>query len=322
MAAGTEAVALLQQREAEAVVRVVVDRVELHRDGELLPRLREPPAAVVGATERLAHRALLGLEVAGPLQRDRRGVRVLRGEQATALLEGLVGGLHRHPRPFGCRHRRGPTGTGKGVCENPGRPHPRRIEARPCPIFFPSPDSVTHDRRWRRRHQRRVRATLRRHRPRRSCCAAGTRPAQFHSPDPPRLLRRGRRGARPVAGRRRARDRRQRIVLRVPDALHRRRRRAPQHHRRARCARARQRRRPGDHAPRAHAAEGQVRPARAAARHPRQPRPDLGPLPRRGLHRAPGRRRRAARDRHRRRGQPSRAVAGRRPRAGRGDPRR
>ena len=160
-------------------------------------------------------------------------------------------------------------------------------ERRPCPDFFPSQASAT----ARRDHRPGERATLRRDRPRRARRARGARPAQRGAPDPPRRLRRRRGGAR-AAGAPTA-------CSRTDDAP-----RSPStawtsptttatrtHHRRPRRARARRRRQRRD-APRAHAAEGQDRPPRAAARDARQPRPDLGPVARARL----SSRRRAAGD--------------------------
>src|SRR6476620_3578278 len=46
--------------------------------------------AEVGACQRLAHGRLVRLEVTRPLERDHRGVRVLRREQAVAFLERVV----------------------------------------------------------------------------------------------------------------------------------------------------------------------------------------------------------------------------------------
>ena len=67
VATGTEPVPLAEQAQTEPEVGVVVDGVDLHRLGELGRRRREPAAAEIGAGERLADRALVGLQIAAGL---------------------------------------------------------------------------------------------------------------------------------------------------------------------------------------------------------------------------------------------------------------
>ena len=123
--------------------------------------------------------------------------------------------------------------------------------------------------------------------------ARGHRRAQLRSLDPPAATRPSRAIAMPVpptrslAGCRRACSaaRPGTTPLRVPHGVHRPARRPsphPRRDRRAHAARARRRRRAP---PRAHAAEGEVRSARAAAGDARERRPDLGSHPRLGTHR-------------------------------------
>ncbi len=103
VAAGTEAVTLPQEAESEAEVGVVVHRVDLHRARELGARGGKSAGPEVRASERLAHRRLVGLEVAGALQGDDRRVRVLRLEEPGSLLECLVRRFHSvslSSRPF------------------------------------------------------------------------------------------------------------------------------------------------------------------------------------------------------------------------------
>jgi hypothetical protein len=107
--AGAEPVAAAQQAQAETEVRVVVHRLDLDRPLELLTGLGEASAPVVRARERLAHGGLVGLELASPLECDHRSVGVLRREQAIALLERVVRGLHGMLL----------SGSGNPVCENP-----------------------------------------------------------------------------------------------------------------------------------------------------------------------------------------------------------
>src|SRR4051794_8402005 len=68
--------ALQLQRAAEAEQRVVVRRRALDHGLELLLGLAEATGAEQGAAERLAHRGLVRLQVARPLQRDGGGVAV------------------------------------------------------------------------------------------------------------------------------------------------------------------------------------------------------------------------------------------------------
>src|SRR6266540_436399 len=90
VAARTIEVTDAEKREPEPEVRVVVHRVDLDRSLELGLRGGEPPAPEIGAPERLANRALLRLEIAGPLEGDRGGMRVGARQQPTAFLEGDV----------------------------------------------------------------------------------------------------------------------------------------------------------------------------------------------------------------------------------------
>ena len=88
--AGPGAVAGLQPAQPDAVLRVVVDRLDVERGDELLLGRGEATGAEVGARQRLAHRALGRLELARLLERDHGRVRVAVGEQPHALGEGGV----------------------------------------------------------------------------------------------------------------------------------------------------------------------------------------------------------------------------------------
>src|SRR5918996_3427389 len=70
VAAGAIRAAGLGQRPSEAEVGVVVDRVALDDGLELLRGLLVPAAAEVGPPQRLADRALLGVEPGGLAQRN------------------------------------------------------------------------------------------------------------------------------------------------------------------------------------------------------------------------------------------------------------
>ena len=78
--------------DTEAVVRVVVDGVDVDGRLELHFRLGEAARPEVRARERLPHRPLGRLERTGPLQRDHGCVCVVFGEEARALLERDIGG--------------------------------------------------------------------------------------------------------------------------------------------------------------------------------------------------------------------------------------
>src|SRR3954470_15766779 len=80
----------LHQRAAEAEQRVVVGRRPLDDRLELLARALELVRAEVGTPERLADRRLVGFEVAGLGERDRRLVEMPVLEQLRPLLEQLV----------------------------------------------------------------------------------------------------------------------------------------------------------------------------------------------------------------------------------------
>src|SRR3954449_7166609 len=80
----------LHQRAAQAEQRVVVGRRPLDDRLELLTRALELVRAEVGTPERLADRRLVGLEVAGLGERDRRLVEMPVLEQLRPLLEELV----------------------------------------------------------------------------------------------------------------------------------------------------------------------------------------------------------------------------------------
>jgi hypothetical protein len=84
-------------------VREVVHGIALHDGGELLARLRVAAAVEVRATERLADRALVGLELARLLERNLGSVEVLRLEQCGAALEEVVDVLG--PLLLGCALR-------------------------------------------------------------------------------------------------------------------------------------------------------------------------------------------------------------------------
>ena len=97
-ARGAGSIAGPEAAEPDAVVRVVVDGLEIERGPELALGIREACRPVIGARERLAHRPLGGLEQAGALQRDHRGVHVAVGEQPGALLIGDVSVVARRSR--------------------------------------------------------------------------------------------------------------------------------------------------------------------------------------------------------------------------------
>src|SRR4051794_17482840 len=90
VAARLAAAAGVLERAAQAEERVVVDRLALHHRLELLSRFLESAASEVRATQRFADRGLVRLEVAGPLERDRRGGKVARLEQGGAARVQLV----------------------------------------------------------------------------------------------------------------------------------------------------------------------------------------------------------------------------------------
>jgi uncharacterized protein (DUF1015 family) len=79
-----------EEAQAEPEVRVVVDRIEVDRPMELGGRGGVTSASEVRAPERLADRRLLGLDVAGALERDRCCVHVSGLQEAEALLERAV----------------------------------------------------------------------------------------------------------------------------------------------------------------------------------------------------------------------------------------
>ena len=113
-------------------MRVVVHRVELDGAGELLARGREAAGPEVGAGERLAHRALVGLEVAGALERDDRGVGVLGRQQAGALLVRVVGGLASFGARFLATDDVGVDSTSRGVA---------RLNGDACPTLLSLPSA-------------------------------------------------------------------------------------------------------------------------------------------------------------------------------------
>ena len=159
------------------------------------------------------------------------------------------------------------------------RRHWPPTESRPVPRFLPFPGI-----RYRAAATSTdgERSTLRRDRTRGARCAGGPRPPQRGAPDPPRQLRRrGRATLGAVAAPTACSSPTTRPRSRLPDGLHRRRRRARSAPPACSARSALDDDGSGVHAPRAHAAEGQERPARAAARHPGEPRPDLGPVARR-----------------------------------------
>src|SRR3954471_5954048 len=82
-AARRRPVAGLVERAAEAEVRVVVDGRALDDRGELVAGTVVAAASKVGAAERLADRGLVGLVLAGLLERDR-------GGRVVAVLEQLA----------------------------------------------------------------------------------------------------------------------------------------------------------------------------------------------------------------------------------------
>src|SRR5436309_332478 len=90
VALGLAQPARLLQRAAEAEVREVVHRIALDHCRELLARLRVAAAVEVRATERLADRALVRLELARLLKRNLCGVEVPRLEESGAALEEVV----------------------------------------------------------------------------------------------------------------------------------------------------------------------------------------------------------------------------------------
>src|SRR5262249_35609839 len=74
----------------DAVLRVVVYRLDVEGRVELLFRRRETSGTEVGARQRLPNGALRGLEFTGALQRDHCGVGVAVRQQTHALGERRV----------------------------------------------------------------------------------------------------------------------------------------------------------------------------------------------------------------------------------------
>ena len=252
----------------------------------------------------LADRALGGLERAGLLERDHGRVGVVVREEAHALGEGgvcVVAGL-KHDMGFAslavacssrCRFSGLPVVQPNRIPDIPGTRSTNVADFSPFAgvRYTASPARV-------RRARGARRSTLRRHRRRPARRARGRRRAQLGAPDPaagratPRAIattgppRRSRSG-RPtgvLAADPTPRFYAYRMEFTDPHGVRR--------HTRGVLgaltpARAGRRRRPP---PRAHAAEGEVRPARAAAGDAGQRRPDLGPDPRLGPHRAARRR--------------------------------
>jgi len=72
-------------------VRVVVDRIEVDRECELVAREGVPSSAEIGAPQGLVDRRLPRRELACPFERDRRGTGIAEGQQTIALLERVVG---------------------------------------------------------------------------------------------------------------------------------------------------------------------------------------------------------------------------------------
>src|SRR5215207_3731173 len=96
VAASLPPAAGLLERAAQAEVRVVVHGVALHHGRELLRGLVEAARAEVCAAQRLADRALVGLQGARALQWHRGGHEVALLEQLASLLEQFVGVLGAH----------------------------------------------------------------------------------------------------------------------------------------------------------------------------------------------------------------------------------
>ena len=90
MPAGARAVAGAPAAQSDAVLRVVVDRLDIERGRELLLRRGKAPGAVVRPRQGLAYGALGGLERPGLLQRDHGRVRIVVREQTRALAESGV----------------------------------------------------------------------------------------------------------------------------------------------------------------------------------------------------------------------------------------
>ena len=237
---------------------------------ELQLGLEEPPGPEVRPGQRLADRALLGLELAGALQRlDRRRGVPRRKEQpdppGTARTRRSSLALHTRDLALSRARIAGPS--------DPTLAEPNT----PLPEFLPFRGLRYGDRRPRGRH----RPTLRRHRRRRTGRPhRPIAPQRVPAAAPRGRLRRRRPRARDLVRRRHPGARSGAGVLRLRDAVHRRPRPAPPHpgdHRRADAAAPGRRGRRAS--PRAHDAEGQERPARAHPGHPGEPRPDLGPDP-------------------------------------------
>src|SRR5215208_177260 len=91
--------ARVRERAPQAEVCVVVNRVSLDDGGEFLGGLLEAARAEVGPPQRLADRALVGLERARPLERDRSGHEVAGLEQLAAFAKQLVCAVSAHRSP-------------------------------------------------------------------------------------------------------------------------------------------------------------------------------------------------------------------------------
>src|SRR5437868_4134342 len=90
MLAGLPGTAALLERSAQAEVGEVVDRVAVHDGLELVGGCLVAAGTEVRAAERLADRALLRLELARLLERDRRGGEITVLEKLAAALEQVV----------------------------------------------------------------------------------------------------------------------------------------------------------------------------------------------------------------------------------------
>ena len=91
MAPGRGKIAESGQRAPESEVRVVVHRIDLDCEGELVAREREPRRPEVGPSQRLVDRRLTRREIASAFERHRCGMGIPGGQEPVALLERVVG---------------------------------------------------------------------------------------------------------------------------------------------------------------------------------------------------------------------------------------